>query len=74
MYTATTCEPTKEKERKRDSKQRVQKVTSKYTERLRTSIASATGTQQERMVHANKTWVEQREQAKSHAWAANKAV
>ena len=30
-------------------------------------MASATGTQQERMVHANKTWVEQRQQTNSDA-------
>jgi hypothetical protein len=37
-------------------------------------MASATGTQQERMAHANKTWVEQRQQTNSDAWASNKAV
>ena len=37
-------------------------------------MASATGTQQERMVHANKTWVEQRQQTNSDAWASSKAV
>ena len=73
MYNATTCGPTKEKERKRDSKQRVQKVTSKYAEHLRTSMASATGTQRERMVYVNKTWVDQRQQTNSRAWASNKA-
>ena len=74
LYNATDCGPAKEKERKRDSKQRAQKVTSKYAEHLRTSMASATGTQQERMAHANKTWVEQRQQTNPNAWASNKAV
>ncbi len=31
-------------------------------------MASATGTQQERMVHSNKTWVEQRQQTNSASY------
>ena len=64
---------TKEKERKRDSNQRGLKTTSKYAEHLRTFMASASGTQQERMVHANKAWLEQRQKTKIDSSASSKA-
>jgi hypothetical protein len=65
---------TKEKERKRDSNQRGLKTTSKYAEHLRTFMASASGTQQERMAQANKAWIEQRQGTKLDSSASGKAV
>jgi hypothetical protein len=64
---------TEEKEKKRNNNQRDLKTTSKYAEHLRTFMASASGTQQERMVRANKAWVEQRQKTKIDSSASSKA-